>query len=81
MTVKLTRLLATGRVSAPIGVEEISLVIENSQLSEDVLSRVLSSVASLLRVWTVQRLDLTKCTIHGHSLILLLGHRGPLKLK
>uniref|UniRef100_A0A8C8D2C7 Uncharacterized protein n=1 Tax=Oncorhynchus tshawytscha TaxID=74940 RepID=A0A8C8D2C7_ONCTS len=81
MTVKLTRLLATGRVSAPMGVEEISLVIENSQLSEDVLSRVLSSVASLLRVWTVQRLDLTKCTIHGHSLILLLGHRGPLKLK
>ncbi|XP_029504323.2 uncharacterized protein LOC115119613 isoform X2 [Oncorhynchus nerka] len=81
MTVKLTRLLATGRVTAPMGVEEISLVIENSQLSEDVLSRVLSSVASLLRVWTVQRLDLTKCTIHGHSLILLLGHRGPLKLK
>ncbi|XP_064792664.1 uncharacterized protein LOC135513713 isoform X2 [Oncorhynchus masou masou] len=81
MTVKLTRLLATGRVSAPMGVEEISLVIENSQLSEDVLSRVLSSVASLLRVWTVQRLDLTKCTIHGHSLILLLGYRGPLKLK
>uniref|UniRef100_A0A8C7SUR9 RING-type E3 ubiquitin transferase n=2 Tax=Oncorhynchus mykiss TaxID=8022 RepID=A0A8C7SUR9_ONCMY len=81
MTVKLTRLLATGRVSAPMGVEEISLVIENSQLSEDVLSRVLSSVASLLRVWTVQRLDLTKCTIHGHCLILLLGHRGPLKLK
>ncbi|XP_029619675.1 uncharacterized protein LOC115200622 isoform X3 [Salmo trutta] len=81
MTVKLTRLLATGRVSAPMGVEELSLVVENSQLSEDMLSRVLSSVASLLRLWAVQCLDLTECTIHGHSLILLLGHQGPLKLK
>ncbi|XP_055743820.1 uncharacterized protein LOC129826775 [Salvelinus fontinalis] len=81
MTVKLTRLLATGRVSAPMGIKELSLVFENSQLSEDVLSRVLSSVASLLRLWTVQCLDLTECTIHGHSLILLLGHQGPLKLK
>ncbi|XP_013998963.2 uncharacterized protein isoform X11 [Salmo salar] len=81
MTVKLTRLLATGRVSAPMGVEELSLVVENSQLSEDMLSRVLSSVASLLRLLAVQCLDLTECTIHGHSLILLLGHQGPLKLK
>ncbi|KAM9463350.1 uncharacterized protein ACWYII_009089 isoform 3-T6 [Salvelinus alpinus] len=81
MTVKLTRLLATGRVSAPMGIKELSLVFENSQLPEDVLSRVLSSVASLLRLWTVQCLDLTECTIHGHSLILLLGHQGPLKLK
>ena len=41
-------------------VEELSLVLDRTWLSEAALSRVVSSVASLVRLWSVQCLDLTE---------------------
>ncbi|XP_036845273.1 uncharacterized protein LOC110518698 [Oncorhynchus mykiss] len=82
MAVRLARLARrTGRGGSPLTVPELSLVLKSSQPPEKVLSRALSSVASLLRLWTVQCLDLTDFCIQGHSLITLLCHQGPLTLR
>nr|XP_029503659.1 uncharacterized protein LOC115119063 [Oncorhynchus nerka] len=82
MAVKLSRLVRrTGRGATPLTVRELSLVLKSSQPPERVLSRALSSVASLLRLWRVQCLDLTDFCIQGHSLITLLCHQGPLSLR
>ncbi|XP_036809908.1 uncharacterized protein LOC110498597 isoform X5 [Oncorhynchus mykiss] len=82
MAVRLARLARrTGRGGSPLTVTELSLVLKSSQPPERVLSRALSSVASLLRLWTVQCLDLTDFCIQGHSLITLLCHQGPLTLR
>lgn len=82
MAVKLSRLVRrTERGATPRTVPELSLVLKSSQPPERVLSRALSSVASLLRLWRVQCLDLTDFWIQGHSLITLLCHQGPLSLR
>ncbi|CAB1327186.1 unnamed protein product [Coregonus sp. 'balchen'] len=82
MAVKLSRLVRrTGRGATPLTVPELSLVLKSNQPPERVLSRALSSVASLLRLWRVQCLDLTDFWIQGHSLITLLCHQGPLSLR
>ncbi|XP_071264454.1 uncharacterized protein [Salvelinus alpinus] len=82
MAVKLSRLVRrTGRGATPLTVPELSLVLKSRQPPERVLSRALSSVASLLRLWRVQCLDLTNFRIQGHSLITLLCHQGPLSLR
>eukprot|EP00063_Salmo_salar_P064677 XP_014039512.1 PREDICTED: uncharacterized protein LOC106592710 isoform X3 [Salmo salar] len=82
MAVKLSRLVRrTERGAPPLTVPELSLVLKSSQPPERVLSRALSSVASLLRLWRVQCLDLTDFWIQGHSLITLLCHQGPLSLR
>ncbi|XP_031670657.1 uncharacterized protein LOC116360127 [Oncorhynchus kisutch] len=82
MAVKLSRLVRRkGRGATPLTVPELSLVLKSSQPLERVLSRALSSVASLLRLWRVQCLDLTDFCIQGHSLIALLCHQGPLSLR
>ncbi|XP_045572410.1 uncharacterized protein isoform X2 [Salmo salar] len=82
MAVRLARLVRrTGRGGTPLTVPELSLVLKSSQPPERVLSRALSSVASLLRLWTVQCLDLTDFCIQGHSLITLLCHQDPLTLR
>ncbi|XP_042169054.1 uncharacterized protein LOC121843502 [Oncorhynchus tshawytscha] len=82
VAVKLSRLVRrTGRGATPLTVPELSLDLKSSQPPERVLSRALSSVASLLRLWRVQCLDLTDFCIQGHSLITLLCHQGPLSLR
>ncbi|XP_045579065.1 uncharacterized protein [Salmo salar] len=82
MAVKLSRLVRrTERGAPPLTVPELSLVLKSSQPPERVLSRALSSVASLLRLWRVQCLDLTDFWFQGHSLITLLCHQGPLSLR
>ncbi|XP_031676455.1 uncharacterized protein LOC116371698 [Oncorhynchus kisutch] len=82
VAVKLSRLVRrTGRGATSLTVPELSLDLKSSQTPERVLSRALSSVASLLRFWRVQCLDLTDFCIQGHSLITLLCHQGPLSLR
>ncbi|KAF1381223.1 hypothetical protein PFLUV_G00151370 [Perca fluviatilis] len=43
--------------------------------------KVVSSLASLLRYWTVRRLDLTEVCVPAQGLIPLLLHDGPLTIK
>ncbi|XP_078145640.1 uncharacterized protein LOC139932372 isoform X2 [Centroberyx gerrardi] len=81
MALLLFRLVRTRRVAGPVAAEELSLVLKTSQLSDRVLLRVVSSVASLLRYWAVRCLDLTEFSIHAHFLMTLLLHHDPLTIK
>ncbi|XP_036790228.1 uncharacterized protein LOC110513755 isoform X2 [Oncorhynchus mykiss] len=82
VAVKLSRLvMRIERGATSLTVPELSLVLKSSQTPERVLSRALSNVVSLLRLWKVQCLDLTDLWIQGHSLIALLCHQGPLSLR
>ncbi|XP_062372945.1 uncharacterized protein LOC134060303 [Sardina pilchardus] len=81
MVMRLARAMRTGRGLAPVSVEELSLDLDSKKVSQRALSRVLSCLALLLRLWTVQCLDLTSCRVEGHSLIILLCQQDPLKLR
>ncbi|XP_078138928.1 uncharacterized protein LOC139930126 isoform X2 [Centroberyx gerrardi] len=81
MALLLCRLVRERRMACPVAIKELSLVLKTTQLSDRVLSRVVSSVASLLRYWTVRCLDLTEFSIDAHFLITLLLHHDPLTIK
>lgn len=69
------------RVACLLAVEELSLAPQRGLPSERVLLKVVSSLASLLRYWTVSRLDLTEFCGSAQSLVPLLLHDGPLTIK
>ncbi|XP_071389884.1 uncharacterized protein [Centroberyx affinis] len=81
MALLLFRLVREQRVACPVAIEELSLVLKTTQLSDRVLSRVVSSVASLLRYWRVRCLDLTEFSIDANFLMTLILHHDPLTIK
>ncbi|XP_067115999.1 uncharacterized protein [Osmerus mordax] len=81
MAVHLSRLVRTGILASQVTIKELSLVLDKVWLSEAALSMAVNSVSSLLRLWSVQCLDLTQFSIHPHSLLTLLDHHGPLTLR
>uniref|UniRef100_A0A3P9C427 Uncharacterized LOC105940627 n=1 Tax=Maylandia zebra TaxID=106582 RepID=A0A3P9C427_9CICH len=81
MSLLLFQWVRRGRVVCPLAVEELSLVPKKAQPSQRVMLRAVSSLASLLRHWTVGRLDLTDSCIPAQGLITLLLHDGPLTVK
>ncbi|XP_076871063.1 uncharacterized protein LOC143521712 isoform X2 [Brachyhypopomus gauderio] len=81
VVVKMVRTLRTVRSPAPVTVEELSLIHTSTQQPEGALSRVLSSLASLLRLWRVQCLNLTDHKMEAQSLTVLLCHQGPLTIR
>ncbi|XP_078099521.1 uncharacterized protein LOC144512587 [Sander vitreus] len=81
MTLLMCRWVRRGRVACRLTMEELSLSSQTAQPSERVLLKVVSSLASLLRYWTVRRLDLTEFCVPAQGLIPLLLHDGPLTIK
>ncbi|XP_063323710.1 uncharacterized protein LOC134621208 [Pelmatolapia mariae] len=81
MSLLLFQWVRRGRVVCPLAVEELSLMPKKARPSHRVLLRAVSSLASLLRYWTVARLDLTETCIPAQGLITLLLHDGPLTVK
>ncbi|XP_042071102.1 uncharacterized protein LOC121811803 isoform X3 [Haplochromis burtoni] len=81
MSLLLFQWVRRGRVVCPLAVEELSLVPKKARPSQRVMLRAVSSLASLLRYWTVGRLDLTESCIPAQGLITLLLHDGPLTVK
>ncbi|XP_076873976.1 uncharacterized protein LOC143523348 isoform X11 [Brachyhypopomus gauderio] len=81
VVVKMVRTLRTVRSPAPVTVEELSLIHTSTQQPEGALSRVLSSLASLLRLWRVQCLNLTDYKMEAQSLTVLLCHQGHLTIR
>ncbi|XP_052472417.1 uncharacterized protein LOC128029013 isoform X1 [Carassius gibelio] len=75
MLVKMVRVLRSCPVL--LNTEELSLITKDSKQS---LSHILSSLMSLLRLLSVQCLDLTKCT-KSLSLTPLLGLQEPLSIR
>lgn len=76
MVLLLLRWVRTGRIACSLVIEEISLVLKMTHPPDRVLFRVVSSVASLLRFWTVRQLDLTVFSIPVQGVTTLLLHRG-----
>ncbi|CAI5657212.1 unnamed protein product [Oreochromis niloticus] len=81
MSLMLSQWVRRGRAACRLVVEELSLVPKKARASHRVLLRAVSSLASLLRYWTVARLDLTETCIPAQGLISLLLHDGPLTVK
>ncbi|XP_051742452.1 uncharacterized protein LOC127508489 isoform X7 [Ctenopharyngodon idella] len=81
MVVRIVQALRSMRVQTPVTVNELTLDPNDNQLSERKWSRVLSSLAILLRLWTVQCLNLTEYKMESVSLSVLLCHQGPLILR
>ncbi|XP_039857980.1 uncharacterized protein LOC120715185 [Simochromis diagramma] len=81
MVLLLLQCLKTGKISPSIIIEKLSVIDTQAHLSNRVLLRVVSSVASLLRVWTVRQLDLSELCIQTQHLTALLLHRGPLSIR
>ncbi|KAI4884808.1 hypothetical protein NFI96_020396 [Prochilodus magdalenae] len=73
--------IATMRRQRSVTIEKISLVSTKLNLSERKLCKLMSSLALILRVWTVRCLDLTKFHIEGHNLILLLCLDRPVSIR
>ncbi|XP_067257644.1 uncharacterized protein [Chanodichthys erythropterus] len=79
-TSKLARLVRSHKEINSVTVEELSLVLSNSHLPERELCQLLSSLTSLLRVWTVHNLNLSDFKIEPH-LLCVLCHQGALSIK
>ncbi|KAM9412114.1 uncharacterized protein ACWYII_026470 isoform 3-T3 [Salvelinus alpinus] len=78
-TVKLARMSLLCK--RPMIVKELTLVLSRPNPTERVQCRVISSLASLLTVWTIRSLDLKDCPIEGYLLATLLCHQGPLTIR
>ncbi|XP_043087993.1 uncharacterized protein LOC122334247 isoform X2 [Puntigrus tetrazona] len=76
MLVKIVQALRSSRVQVPITVCKLKLVQNDKQRSERNMSRVLSSLGILLRLWTVECVNLTEYTIQSASVSLLLCHQN-----
>ncbi|XP_036439690.1 uncharacterized protein LOC118817098 isoform X8 [Colossoma macropomum] len=81
MVMRTVRALRAAKAPVPVTIEELSLIHSTTQQSKKELSRVLSSLASLLRLWNVQCLNLTEHTMEVQSLTVLLCHQGSLTIR
>ncbi|KAL7880605.1 hypothetical protein SRHO_G00028590 [Serrasalmus rhombeus] len=64
-----------------VTIEEISLVSTIPNPTERTMYKLISNLASIMRVWTVRSLDLTKFHVEGHFLILLLCLDGSVSVR
>ncbi|KAF3688342.1 hypothetical protein EXN66_Car004014 [Channa argus] len=80
MAMLLFQWIRRGRVVCLLTIEELCLAPETLQSQRGSL-RVVSSLASLLRHWTVRHLDLTEFCVSAQCLCPLLLHDGPLTIK
>ncbi|XP_037617931.1 uncharacterized protein LOC119483654 isoform X2 [Sebastes umbrosus] len=81
MALLLCRWVRRERENCRVTIEELSLSPQTAPPSLRVLLKLVSSLASLLRYWTVSRLDLTEFCVPVQGLIPLLLHDGPLTIK
>lgn len=76
--VKMVKALRSFTDHLPLTTEELSLITNGSKQNR---SHILSSLTSLLRLMSVQCLDLTQCKSEAMSLTALLGLQDPLILR
>ncbi|XDV11796.1 hypothetical protein PO909_000628 [Leuciscus waleckii] len=81
MVLRIVQVLRSMRAQTPVTVNELTLDLNGERLSERKWSRVLSSLAIFLRLWTVQCLNLTECKMASVSLCVLLCLQGPVILR
>ncbi|XP_068575513.1 uncharacterized protein [Cebidichthys violaceus] len=81
MALLLCRWVRRRKAGRRLAVQELSLSPQKAQPSQRALLKVVSSLASLLRYWTVTRLDLTEFCAPALGLLPLLLHDGPLTIR
>ncbi len=81
MVVRVVQALRFMNIRAPITVNELTLDLNEEQQTERNLSSIPSSLAILLRLWTVQCLNLTQYKMQSVSVCVLLCHQGPVILR
>ncbi|KAG9259719.1 hypothetical protein AMEX_G27246 [Astyanax mexicanus] len=81
MVLKVERALRAVRFSAPVTIKELSLIQSKTKWTKEKLSKILSSLASLLRLCDVQCLNLTEHRMEPQSLTVLLCHQDPLTIR
>ncbi|XP_035392561.1 uncharacterized protein LOC113568372 isoform X2 [Electrophorus electricus] len=69
------------RSQRSVTIEELSLVSNNPYPSGRRMCKMIHSLASILRIWTVRCLDLTESHLEGHFLILLLCLDRPFSIR
>ncbi|KAF5891422.1 uncharacterized protein DAT39_018878, partial [Clarias magur] len=77
---RLVRAVRAARAGGSLVIEELCLDHHRLKPKEEMF-RVLSSLSSLLNVWTVHCVNLTECSMEAHSLISLMCHPGNLKIR
>ncbi|XP_049328544.1 uncharacterized protein LOC111190427 isoform X3 [Astyanax mexicanus] len=81
MVLKVERALRAVRFSAPVTIKELSLIHSKTKWTDKKLSKILSGLASLLRLCDVQCLNLTEHRMEPQSLTVLLCHQDPLTIR
>ncbi|XP_028828992.1 uncharacterized protein LOC114786216 isoform X2 [Denticeps clupeoides] len=67
--------------SKRLAVDTFTLVLAKPDPPDRTWLKLMSILASLLRKWTIQSLDLTECNLEAHCIISLLSHDSPLSIR
>ncbi|KAM9449768.1 uncharacterized protein Hap1MRO34_022248 isoform 2-T2 [Clarias gariepinus] len=68
-----------GALKQPL--KELSIVQKSPQQAEEVSSRVQSSLVSLLRLWKIDCLNLTECTMEAQLYTFLINQQSPVSIR
>ncbi|XP_046699118.1 uncharacterized protein LOC124381475 isoform X2 [Silurus meridionalis] len=79
--VKMVHNMGTIETGGPVTLRELSIVERSTQLSNEAASRIQSSLASLLQLWTIECLDLTEYKMEVQSYTVLINQQAPLFIR
>ncbi|KAF4080806.1 hypothetical protein AMELA_G00175590 [Ameiurus melas] len=77
---RLVRAFGAVRAGGSLVIEELCLSFTNIKSKKEIFT-CLSSLSSLLNIWTVHCVNLTECKMEAHSLISLMCHPGNLNIR
>ncbi|KAF4080786.1 hypothetical protein AMELA_G00175260 [Ameiurus melas] len=77
---RMVRAFGAVRAGGSLVIEELCLSFTNIKSKKEIFT-CLSSLSSLLNIWTVHCVNLTECKMEAHSLISLMCHPGNLNIR
>ncbi|XP_053494838.1 uncharacterized protein LOC128616286 [Ictalurus furcatus] len=77
---RMVRAFGAVRAGGSLVIEELCLSLNSINPKKEIFT-FLSSLSSLLNIWTVHCVNLTECRMEAHSLISLMCHPGNLKIR
>ncbi|XP_053539911.1 uncharacterized protein LOC108272973 isoform X2 [Ictalurus punctatus] len=77
---RMVRAFGAVRAGGSLVIEELCLRLNSINPKKEIFT-FLSSLSSLLNIWTVHCVNLTECRMEAHSLISLMCHPGNLKIR
>ncbi|XP_053539898.1 uncharacterized protein LOC108272987 isoform X13 [Ictalurus punctatus] len=77
---RMVRAFGAVRAGGSLVIEELCMSLNSIKPKKEIFT-FLSSLSSLLNIWTVHCVNLTECRMEAHSLISLMCHAGNLKIR